>query len=603
MLQGGAETFGDYRAGALDVEDTGAFFEDGTLHRADTIDDAFGFAFGAFPDPFNAPYARTSRDVPNSSAGGSFAGASARLMLGSAQSLGLRLQRRRVRDAGFPDFAAPYFFNATSLPYSNLDRVSLHYEVPAITSWLANVSATAHFQRTDRLLRNTLPVQFPAPSAGSFFPISVMRLDILSETEQQVTSPGLDVRAVFVPHAAHLITTGLSIYEDRSRDSRTTSTAASLVGQVTLGPRGPQAIVFPSPIALGPAAVAHPVRVPDASLRDVAFFAQDEWRVAPRVSLMAGMRADLYRVSTQETPGYDVGPVVAGAVPAIDPSTLPGAAGARIAREALTGDLGIVINAGRAITPFARIGRSYRHANLEELLFAGPATVGSIAPNVRLEPEIGTNIDAGATFLAGRVSGGVYGFTNRYRNFIAQDLVVAATPAGPLAQATNYAGVRISGLEMSVDAPFVFGRGVLSLSGSAAFTRGTIVAGADPLTKASLAGTPADNITPVKAVVSARFTDAAGRWWVDYGVRAQARVDRVARTLLDSPFLIAQDLLSLDGFAVHRIGAGVLLTRGPHRLRLTAALENAGNRYYREQFQFAPARGRSFTIGLSAGAF
>jgi hypothetical protein len=32
-------------------------------------------------------------------------------------------------------------------------------------------------------------------------------------------------------------------------------------------------------------------------------------------------------------------------------------------------------------------------------------------------------------------------------------------------------------------------------------------------------------------------------------------------------------------------------------------MENLGNKFYREQFQFAPARGRSFTIGLNVGAF
>ena len=603
MLQGGAERFGDYRTGDFTVEDTRPRFADGTLDRADTIDDAFGFAFGAFPDPFNAPYTRTSRDVPNSSAQAHFLSGSGQAIFGAAQSLGVRFLRRRASDIGFPDFAQPYFFNATSLPYSNLDRVSVSYEVPAVTSWLANVSATAYYQRTARLLRTTLPVQFPAPTPGRFFPISVLRLDILSETEQHVTTPGVDLRAVFVPSPPHLVTTGVSFYEDHSRDSRTTSTSMSLVGQVALGARGPQASVFPSPVPLGAPVVAHPVRVPDARLRDIAIFVQDEWRVAPRLSVMAGARGDFYRVASDATPGYDVGPVVAGAVPSIDPATLPAAGGAAISRQALTGDIGVVVNAGGGVTPFARVGRSYRHANLEELLFAGPATVGNLAPNVTLEPEAGTNVDAGATFRAGRVSGGVFAFTNRYRNFIAQDLVVASTPAGPLAQATNYAGVRISGVELALDVPLVFSRGVLTLSGSGAFTRGTIVSGSDPLSGASLAGTPADNITPAKIVASARFTERAGRWWADYGVRTQARVDRVAHTLLDSPFLIAQDLLALDGLTVHRAGAGVLVTRGMHRLRLTAAVENVGDAFYREQFQFAPARGRTFTLGLSVGAF
>ena len=602
-MQAGAERFDNYRAGAFDAEDTRPFFADGTLGRADTIDDAFGFSFDAFPDPFNAPFVRTSREVPNASARADFVTASGRATLGAAQSLGVRYLRRHAKDIGFPDFANPFFFNVTSLPYSHLDRVSVSYEIPAVTSWLANVSATAYYQKTSRLLRTTLPVQFPAPTPGRFFPISVMRLDIVSNTEQNVETPGVDLRAVFVPAQAHLVTTGVSVYEDRSRDDRTTLTSMSIIGQVALGARGPEAMVFPTPVALGPPVEARPVRVPDARLRDIAMFAQDEWRVGALVSVMAGVRGDFYRVTSEATPGYSVDPIVAGAVPAIDPATLPAPGGAVISRSALTGDVGVVVNAGGVLAPFARLGRSYRHANLEELLFAGPATIGSLAPNVTLEPEIGTNLDAGATFRAGRVSGGVFAFTNRYRNFIAQDLVVATTRSGPLAQATNYAGVRISGLEFSLDVPLVLRHGVLTLSGSGALTRGRIASGTDPLTGASLAGTPADNITPSKLVASARFVDPAGRWWVEYGVRAQSDVDRVARTLLDSPFLIAQDLLALEGFTVHRAGAGVRLTRGRHRVRLTAAVENAADTFYREQFQFAPARGRTVTIGLSVGAF
>ena len=54
-VQAGAEDFDNYKAGDLDVEDTRPYFESGVLDQADTIDDNFGFTFGAFPDPFNAP--------------------------------------------------------------------------------------------------------------------------------------------------------------------------------------------------------------------------------------------------------------------------------------------------------------------------------------------------------------------------------------------------------------------------------------------------------------------------------------------------------------------------------------------------------------------
>ena len=602
-LQAGLESSHNYWAGTLTSEDTRPFFASGALRRTDTIDSNFGFGLAAFPDPFNAPYVRTRRDILTSSAQGRFLNLSSLFKVGERRTVRVRYQRREMDDVGFPDFAEPYFFNATSLPRSDLDRVSARYEAQAVTGWLANLSLTAHYQRTQRLLRNLLPVQFPAPTPVSFFPISVLRLDIQSETEQRVWTPGVDLQAVIVPAANHVLTTGLTVYRDRSSDRRTTTTTTSMIGQVVLGPRGPGANVFASPVRLGPPSVAHPVRVPDASLRDIAVFAQDEWTLRQGLSLVAGLRGDFYHVATGATPGYDVTSVVAGARPAIDPSTLPDPNGATYARNALTGGIGLVANTDRRVRPFVRFGRSYRHPNLEEMLYAGPATAGSIAPNVKVAPETGSNVDAGATFSLPHASGGAYLFVNQYKNFVAQDLVVAATPAGPLAQATNYADVRIGGLEVSADSPLVLAHGVLALRASGAFTRGTITRGVNPLDGRSLDGAPADNITPVKVLGSARYSARTGRWWVEYGARTQTKVTRVTPTLFSSPFAIAQDLLSLGGFTVQRIGAGVNLTQGREKLGLTFAVENLANIYYREHFQFAPSRGRTVTVGLSAGAF
>jgi len=430
-----------------------------------------------------------------------------------------------------------------------------------------------------------------------------MRLDILSETEQRVSTPGIDLQAVVVPARNHVLTTGLTFYRDRSSDQRTTTTATSMVGQVVLGARGPAADVFPSPIPLGPPSVAHPVRVPDASLRDVAVFAQDEWRIKPGLSLVAGLREDFYTVVSEATPGYDVASVVAGARPAIDPATLPDPNGATYSRQSLTGDIGLVGNTTGRVSPSVRFGRSYRHPNLEEMFFAGPATTGSIAPNVKVKPEQGNNFDAGAKFNLPRISGGAYLFVNQYQDFVVQDLTTATTPAGPLVQTTNYADVRIYGLEFSAVAPITVSRGVLTLSASGAFTRGTITKGINPLNGSALDGEPADNITPAKILAGARFTELGGRWWVEYGVRTQTKVTRITPTLLTSPFRVAQDLLSLDGFSVQRIGGGFNLARGRDRMALTVAVENLTDAFYREHFQFAPSRGRSVTIGLNLGAF
>jgi outer membrane receptor for ferrienterochelin and colicins len=601
-LQAGMEAYDDYEAGSFDVEDTRPLFASGQLDQRDTIDDNFGFRLNAFPDPFNAPYVRTEREIPNSSANGSFINASSLVRIGEARTLRLRYQRRRMDDIGFPDFAAPYFFNATSLPHSNLDRASVRYETQAVTPWLANLSLAAHYQRTERLLQNLLPIQFPAPSPA-FFPISVFRLDILSSTEQRVWSSGVDLQATFVPVADHVLTSGLTFFRDRSGDLRTTTTTTSLVGQVALGQFGPAAVRPPTAVQLGAPVVDHPVRVPDASLRDVAVFVQDEWRLPRSLSLVTGLRGDFYGVTAEATPGYDVASVVAGARPAIDPSTLPNPGGGSFTRKALTGDVGLVARTWASASPFVRYGRSYRHPNLEEMFFAGPATAGSIAPNVKVKPETGHNVDVGANFALGRATGGAYFFVNQYRDFIVQDLVVASTPAGGLAQATNYADVRIHGLELAASVPTVIERGVITVSGAGAFTRGTITSGVNPLDNSPLDGAPADNITPVKVTAAIRFTEARSRWWAEYGMRVQTDVTRITPTLLQSPFRIAQDLLSLGGFTVHRLGGGIGLVRDPERVDLTFAVENLANTFYREHFQFAPSRGRSFTIGISAGVF
>jgi outer membrane receptor protein involved in Fe transport len=599
-IQGGGERFRNYKAGSFGAEDVNPLFASGQLNRADTIDDNFGFSFNAFPDPFNAPYVRTNREIPNSQARGNFVSASALVSAGSRSTVRARYLRRRMNDVGFPDFSDPYFFNFTSLPFSNLDRASVKFETQSPTTWLANLSVTGFYQRTDRLLLNLLPVQFPAPTAGSFFPINVMRLDIRSETEQRVWTPGVDVLATFAPKANHLLTAGLTLYRDRSSDRRTTSTQMSMVGQVAMGSRGPTAVVFPSLVPLGPPSIAHPVRVPDASLMDAGLFVQDEWRLSPDWSVVGGLRGDFYRTVTEATTGYSIASVVSGAVPAIDPVTLPDPAGVEYSRRSLTGELGIIAKPGGRISPFLRVGRSYRHPNLEEMLFAGPATVGSIAPNITVKPEVGTNFDAGAKFRTGRVSGGAYVFVNEYRDFISQEFV-ATTPSGPLAQAINFADVRIHGLELSATAPILLRGGVITFDGSGAFTRGTIGKGLNIQAGTDLAGTPADNIPPVKLLGSVRFTESGGRWWAEYGARNQTKVTRVASTLLDSPFLIAQDLLSLDGFTVHRLAWGFDMSRGRHRVGVTLAAENLTNKFYREQFQFAPARGRSFTLGFTIG--
>lgn len=594
---GTLENYEHYKAGhAGRHEDTSPFYTSGQVAHGDTIDDNFGFNFNAFPEPFNVPYVRTTNEILQSQARGRSLNVTGLLGITDNQTLHIKYIGRHMENVGFPDFEPPVFFQRVTLPENDLDRVSVRYEARAIRPWFSNLKASFYYQDQNRLLRNEFPVQFPVPSPR-FFPINVFRLNILSDTRQHVRTPGVDVQATFLPHRAHVITAGATIYRDDSRDSRTSTTETTIIGNVSLGPRGPQANVFPAPVVLGPPTTSHPVRVPDSAFRDIGVFAQDEWELTRHVRLVGGLRLDGYRVATKATAGYDVESLVAGAEPPIDPGALPNENGDTVSRTAVTGDLGLVVRPNDQWSVLAHYGRSYRHPNLEEMLFAGPATVGAIAPNLKVAPEKGHNVDVGVKVRTSRYAGSLAYFNNTYDGFISTE-ITATVDGDPLSQAINFADVRIQGVEADGEVPLAFSRGTLTLYGNMAYTHGTVLRGETPLTGTSLDGTPQDNITPFKTILGARFTDRSDRFFVEYGVRAQARVTRIAPTLLDSPFIIPQDLLGLDGFAVQRLTWGVNLRRDDGRLGLTLSLENLADRFYREQFQFAPARGRSFTIGL-----
>ena len=157
--------------------------------------------------------------------------------------------------------------------------------------------------------------------------------------------------------------------------------------------------------------------------------------------------------TTEATPGYNVDAVVAGAKPPIDPSTLPDPNGATYARQSLTGDIGLVANPGGRHQPVHPLRAQLSPSEPRGDALCRPATVGSIVPNVTVKPETGTTSTPAPSSRSAACLGGAYVFVNQYQDFIAQDLVVAAAPSGPLAQATNYADVRISGVEFSADAP------------------------------------------------------------------------------------------------------------------------------------------------------
>ena len=591
-FSGGLEDFNNYHAGKPFNESSVYLHQNGVLRQQ--------ILSRVFPDPFNAPFTRTSSEIPNSQSEGNFVSGVGRVFFTDKDVLRVNWNRRRAENIGFPDFSQPYFFQVITLPFSNVDKYGLRYQRTGLTPWVTGLSINAYHQVQDRNLRNDFSVFSSAPpSPGGQQVDSIIQIKLLTDTRQNVKSYGWDVQGNFLLHKRNVLTAGASYFYDHSRDSRVSRSEASIIGFATRPPAPPRFI--PQVIALGPPSVSFPQRVPKSNFKNLGLFLQNEYDVTPRLRLIGGLRVDRFDVDTLPTPGYN--PLLPGidrATPAIDLTKLPSVNGTSINRTTVTGDIGAVVRLTDYFTLSGRVGRSYRHPNLEELFFTGPATVGNIIANTAVKPETGVNVDINAKLRRSRYTASLNYFNNTYRNFISTETVSNAPTSGLVLQAINFARVRIQGFEADGESSYTLGGSIFTPFVSLAYLHGQIQEAVNPLTNEALRNVPADNITPLKAVAGMRWQSKGGWLWSEYNVRAQSYVNRVSPLLANSPFIIAQDLLSLQGFGIHTLRGGINMQREGNRARsvaFTVGLENLGNKFYREQFQFAPARGFSLTFG------
>lgn len=565
--------------------------------------------FGVVPDPFNEPFTRTSSEIANSQSHGSNLSLTARFFPVEGQSLRLKLTQRRTALTGFPDFKQPFFFQIINLPFSDLDKVSLRYEGTGLASWLARVSAGGYWQDQDRMLQNDISVRGVSESDIPNFD-TLTRVDILSRTRQDVKSFGFDANVGLLLGLKNMLTLGVDYFRDHSRDSRFTLVDVTIIGAANRE----TGAFFPlnAPVVTG--VVGHPQRVPISNFQNVAFFAEDEFDIFRWMRILGSIRVDRISVETVPTPGYE--PRIPVSDPPLDPSAFPAPSGITLKRTATTGSLGFVFRPTPVMSITARIGRSFRHPNLEELFFFGPATIGAIVPNTKVKPETGVNVDVGVKVRTSRFAGELSYFNNTFMNFISTEITTVSNndpefgDAQPISQAGNFfRRLRIQGVEASWEYPLPFRGTTFTWYGNLSYLRGEILNGEAVLRTREGIGVvdvshqPADNITPFKSVVGLRWNDHANRLWWDYNVRSQTHVNRVSPLLADSPFLIPQDLFGLYGFSVHTLRGGYNFHTEHYTVGLTVGLENLGNKFYREQFQFAPARGRSFTLGINVRFF
>ena len=271
-------------------------------------------------------------------------------------------------------------------------------------------------------------------------------------------------------------------YDDRSRDSRTNTTQTTIIGDVSLGARGPAATVYPTPVVLGAPSVTHPARVPDASFRNVGVFVQDEWDVTAPSACRGGParrsvpRADRRHAGLRRRSRSSQG--------ASRPSTrrrCRTSTGDRLSRRAVTGDIGVVFRPAdgaqpaRALRPQlpprqprrtavlgAGDGRRHRAEHHGEA-GDGPQrrrrAEGARRPVQRRRCRTSTTPTTGSS---------------RPR------LVASSTPTARCRRPSTSPTSASRASRPAPTCPCVLRPGVLTLFGNVAFTRGTVLSGHQP---------------------------------------------------------------------------------------------------------------------------
>lgn len=512
-------------------------------------------------------------EVVNSAYHSSSTGLVGRFLLTPSSSARINYERRRASNIGVAGVAGVF---TAFFPFSNRDKVSGRYEINNLNSKLTRLAANIYYQNQERNFSNITNV----PAALPAFPGTFQ----FSETVTDTSTVGFDLQTNWLVSKDNILTLGTSFFRDRNRDQR-------FIERLL-----PNFSTFPPSLTRS---TDRSKSVPNATFRNLAFFAQDEYQVTKWLRLIGGIRVDSFKLNADQTNGFVLPPF-------FSPSQIQDLAlvsldkGLSTDTTAVSGDFGFVIKPIQTLSVSARVGRSFREPNIFERFFTDfGSSSGFVVGNPNLKAESGVNFDTGLQVRTSKFAGSVNYFNNTYTNFLTSRLALdrngapitipgsPGRPATPVFQTVNRGRSRIQGLEASLEFSVPISNLLIAPSGSLSYLRG------DDLQL----NLPLDFITPLKTVFALRVQDRPERVWVEYGVRIINRQDRL------SPAFITANGGAEAGFVIHDVRTGFNLKSEFYKLGFTVALENLGNRFYSEQFVVAPARGRTFSIGMNIRFF
>lgn len=572
-----------------------------------------------------------------------------------AHSLRLRQSTSQHKQLGFPFITPPFDARQQSNGFRRLDKYGARYEGRELRRWLPHVAVGVYRQKysfPDDNFVSSIDLGSswaldPNPDAPeSPVPVltgrpSVFTPGSFSESKNSLTSYGLDLQATFAPFKGSLFTSGVGLLRDSSRDefSRFEIEPATLARRNFVGGKASN---------------------PDSVYRNWGWYNLLEYEAGRRVRLSGGFRLDRWDTEARPTAGFPPGTETAvleaslaellaapGQINAAGTAgvleLIAGTKGFNTSRTVFTGNAGVVFRLAPGVSPYASWGTSYREPGVTERYilrdFGDPTFSVLLMPNTALKPERGRNLDAGVKVRRGHLDVTFGYFRNDLSDFIrpsfASPLFVPADAARGLApispffpfhgvlyvQRTNTARARIQGYEVAFEASVPLrGRGVLRPFGTMGWLKGSDLTPDENVlsligrfynradTPVRLSGSgrdaPLSGITPFRGVYGARYGDRRGRWFGEYELLYQSRVRRADPLELSSTISTQYGTLaSLSPLARQAVRAGYRPGGESFRTLLTFGLENLTNRLYFEQFQTAPAPGRSLVFGVALDLF
>ncbi len=380
------------------------------------------------------------------------------------------------------------------------------------------VEATVYRQENDRRLDFGIVI----PTG----PGSEIDIDQINRTD--LVTYGLRGELTKQIGARVALTYGIDYFHDRSRNSDSSTTTF-----VNMGPIPPSTDTV--------------AQVPNATYRGTGVFAQTDWSVLPRLSLLFGARYQQVHAATRPTAGF-TGPAV------------------RSTDQTVVGVASAVIRLADAVSVVGTVGRAFRSPNLVERFFNGatPEGFGYQSPNPSLEAETSLNVDLGVRIRTARLYAEGFVFQNDIRDGIRIAPTGDSVQGLPEYQNVNVEKLRFRGVELSghvrLDAGIMLGAGATWLDSKNVL---------DP-------SNPVGDTYSSSYRGTIRYDHPGNRLFAEYELRANG--DR--KDVLPGTNPVGA---TLPGFVIHALRAGVLVVRnGPHTQRVGIGVTNLSNALYAE---------------------